>query len=163
MILYMLCIKSISPLIIIQTPTLDPGWSLYTLLYLCPWLGFIFHWLKVSQWALMSGRPTYMDIIYLTNWSLGAVLILPTFVTLNIPHFRFFYWVPITCIRIEFVPMSLDILCMGPILNVFRYQPQTLGDLGQHFLYFIPICFQICQRLSQWAFMTRRLTQMNLV
>ena len=105
-----------------------------------------------------------MDILYLVNWILGGVLILLTFLDLNNPHLSFFSWVPITCIRIEFVPMSLYILCIRSIftLKVCRSKPQTLGDIGQHFLYFTPRCFQIGQRSFQWALMPCRLKQIDL-
>ena len=105
-----------------------------------------------------------MVIIYLMYLSLGGVLILLTYLDLNIPRLSFFYWVKTSCIRIEFVPMRLDILFIWSIytLKVCRSKPQTLVDIGQHFWYFIPRCFQIGQRSFKWYLMPCRPNQMDL-
>ena len=106
-----------------------------------------------------------MVIIYLMYLSLGGVLILLTYLDLNIPRLSFFYWVKTSCIRIEFVPMRLDILFIWSIytLKVCRSKPQTLVDIGQHFWYFIPRCFQIGQRSFKLYLMPCRPNQMDFL
>ena len=108
---------------------------------------FQIDWMS-SQWNLIPCRLTQMDLIYPINWSLDRVWILLTYMALNNPSFRFFYWVTVTCIWIEFIEMIIDIFCIG-ILSV------VASLLKLQVLIFLPNCLVVWHRCTSYMGIAR--------